>query len=38
MDPVVVYVPRWAQNESESLGLKALEEFGVGIGRLSSIA
>jgi hypothetical protein len=29
---VVVYVPRCVQNESESLGLKALEDFDVGIG------
>jgi hypothetical protein len=32
MYPVVVYVPRCVQNGSESLGLKALEDFGVGIG------
>jgi hypothetical protein len=32
MDPVVVYVPRCVQNGSESLGLKALEDFDVGIG------
>jgi hypothetical protein len=32
MDPVVVYVPRCVQNGSESLGLKALEDFNVGIG------
>jgi hypothetical protein len=32
MDPVVVYVPKWVQNGSESLGLKALEDFDVGIG------
>jgi hypothetical protein len=31
MDPVV-YVPRYVQNESESLGLKALEDFDVGNG------
>jgi hypothetical protein len=31
MDPVVVYVPRSVQNASESLGLKALEDFDVGI-------
>jgi hypothetical protein len=30
--PVVVYVPRCVQNGSESLGLKALEDFNVGIG------
>jgi hypothetical protein len=30
MDPVV-YVPRWVQNGSVSLGLKALEDFHVGI-------
>jgi hypothetical protein len=30
MDPVVV--PRCVQNGSESLGLKALEDFDVGIG------
>jgi hypothetical protein len=32
MDPVVVYEPRCVQNGSESLGLEALEDFGVGIG------
>ncbi|MDR1560935.1 MAG: hypothetical protein LBS23_01110 [Holosporaceae bacterium] len=32
MDPVVVYVPSRGQNISESLGLKALKDFGVGIG------
>jgi hypothetical protein len=32
MDPVVVYVLRCVQNGSESLGLKALEDFDVGIG------
>jgi hypothetical protein len=31
MDPVVVYVPRCVQNGSENLGLKALEDFDVGI-------
>jgi hypothetical protein len=31
MDPVVVYVPRCVQNESESLGLNALVDFDVGI-------
>jgi hypothetical protein len=32
MDPVVVYAPRCVQNKSERLGLKALEDFDVGIG------
>jgi hypothetical protein len=32
MDPVIVYVARCVQNESESLGLKALEVFDFGIG------
>jgi hypothetical protein len=32
MDPVVIYVPRCVQNGSESLGLKALEDFDVAIG------
>jgi hypothetical protein len=32
MDHVVVYVPRCVQNASDSLGLKALEDFVVGIG------
>jgi hypothetical protein len=32
MDPVNVYVPRYVQNGSENLGLKALEDFDVGIG------
>jgi hypothetical protein len=32
MDSVIVYVPRCVQNGSESLGLKALEDFVVGIG------
>jgi hypothetical protein len=32
MDPVVVYVARCVQNGSERLGLKALENFNVGIG------
>jgi hypothetical protein len=32
MDHGVVYVPRWVQNGSERLGLKALEGFDVGIG------
>jgi hypothetical protein len=32
MDPVIFYVPRCVQNESESFGLKALEDFDVGIG------
>jgi hypothetical protein len=31
MDPVAVYIPRCGQNGSESLGLKTLEDFGVGI-------
>jgi hypothetical protein len=30
--PVVVYVPRCGQNGWESLGLKTLEDFNVGIG------
>jgi hypothetical protein len=39
MDPVVAYVARCVQNGSESLVLKALENFDVGIGwRLSPIA
>jgi hypothetical protein len=29
---VVVYVPRCVRNASDSLGLKALEDFEVGIG------
>jgi hypothetical protein len=29
MDPGVVYIPRCIQNGSESLGLKALEDFDV---------
>jgi hypothetical protein len=32
MDPVLVYVPRCVQNGLESIGLKALEDFDVGIG------
>jgi hypothetical protein len=32
MVPVVVYVRRRVQNRMKSLGLKALEEFDVGIG------
>jgi hypothetical protein len=32
MDPVVVYVLRGVQNGSENFGLKALEDFDVGIG------
>jgi hypothetical protein len=32
MDPVVVYVPRCVQNALKSLGLKALEDFNIGIG------
>jgi hypothetical protein len=32
MDPVVVYVPRYVQNGLESLGLKALVSFDIGIG------
>jgi hypothetical protein len=32
MDPVVVFVSRCVQNGSDSLGLKALEDFVVGIG------
>jgi hypothetical protein len=32
MDAVVVYVPKCVQNGSESLGLKALEDFDVGLG------
>jgi hypothetical protein len=32
MDPVVVYVATYVQNGSESLGLKELENFDVGIG------
>jgi hypothetical protein len=36
MDPVVVYVPNCVQNGAESLGLKALEDFDVGIGSCSS--
>jgi hypothetical protein len=32
MDPVVVYVPRCVENGSENFGLKALENFDVGIG------
>jgi hypothetical protein len=32
MDPVIDYVPRFVQNGSKSLGLKALENFDVGIG------
>jgi hypothetical protein len=31
MNPVVVYVPRYVQNGSESLGLEALEDVDVGI-------
>jgi hypothetical protein len=31
MYPVGVYVPRSIQNGSESLGLKVLEDFDVGI-------
>jgi hypothetical protein len=31
MDPVVAYVAWCVQNGTESLGLKALEDFGVGI-------
>jgi hypothetical protein len=32
MDPLTVYVLRCVQNGSESLGLKAVEDFDVGIG------
>jgi hypothetical protein len=32
MDSVVVYVPRCVQNGLESLGLKVLDDFNVGIG------
>jgi hypothetical protein len=32
MDPVVVYVPKCVQNGSESLGLKTLKDFDVGVG------
>jgi hypothetical protein len=32
MDPVVVYVPRCVRNGSESLEVKALENFDFGIG------
>jgi hypothetical protein len=32
MDSVIVYVPRCFQNESESLGFKAVEDFDVGNG------
>jgi hypothetical protein len=32
MPPVLVYAPRCVQNALESLGLKALEDFDVGIG------
>jgi hypothetical protein len=32
MDPVVVYEPRYFQNGLESIGLKAMENFNVGIG------
>jgi hypothetical protein len=32
LDLVVVYVPRYVQNGSESLGLKELVDFDVGIG------
>jgi hypothetical protein len=32
IDSVAVYVSRCVQNGSESLGLKALEDFYVGIG------
>jgi hypothetical protein len=39
MDPVIVYVPRCVQNGSESLGLKALQDFerniNVGLKKLS---
>jgi hypothetical protein len=31
VNPVLVYVPRCVQNGSEILGLKALEDFNVGI-------
>jgi hypothetical protein len=31
MEPVVISAPRFVQNGSESLGLKALENFDVGI-------
>jgi hypothetical protein len=31
MDPVVVYVPRFVQNGSDSLGLKELEDLDIGI-------
>jgi hypothetical protein len=31
MGPVAVYVPRCVQNGPESLGLKALKDFDVGI-------
>jgi hypothetical protein len=34
MDSVIVYVPSSVQNGTESLGLKALEDFDVGIGEL----
>jgi hypothetical protein len=32
VDPLVVYIPRCIQNGSESVGLKAMENFNVGIG------
>jgi hypothetical protein len=32
MESVIVYVPRCVQNGSEILGLKALEDFDIGIG------
>jgi hypothetical protein len=32
MEPVAVYVLECVQNGSESLGLKELEDFNVGIG------
>jgi hypothetical protein len=37
VDPVVVYVPRYIQSGSESLGVKALEDFSIGIGSCSPI-
>jgi hypothetical protein len=36
MAPVVVYVPKCVQNGSDSLGLKALEDFDVGIGYIDT--
>jgi hypothetical protein len=37
MDPVVVYVPSCVQNGSESLGLKALEDFNVVLSTISFV-